>query len=169
MGLVYLYHGTGAGKTTNALGLALREVGHKQKVVIVQFMKGRKDIGEYKIRDVLKPYYEIHQFGSKKLINLKKPSKDDKEKAQQAVHFAKGALKKKPSLLVLDEAGLAAYFHLISSDEILDVLKKIPEKTDVVITGRYVPKSLLNRADIVNEIRAKKFPKKMVTKKGIQY
>jgi len=63
MGHIYLYTGTGAGKTTNALGLALRSVGHKHKVVIIQFLKWWKKTGEYKIRNRLKPYYEIYQFG----------------------------------------------------------------------------------------------------------
>ena len=56
-GNVYLWTGDGWGKTTSALGVALRAVGHKQKVVVVQFMKGRKNIGEYKIMKKLKPYY----------------------------------------------------------------------------------------------------------------
>ena len=62
MGHIYLYVGTGAGKTTNALGLALRSVGHKHKVIIIQFMKWWKNIGEFKIQKMLAPYYEIYQF-----------------------------------------------------------------------------------------------------------
>jgi len=169
MGNIYLYYGTGAGKTTNALGLALREVGHKQKVIIVQFLKGRKDIGEYKIRDKLKPYYEIHQFGTTKFINLKKPSTQDRKKAHEALEFAKKSLKRKPNLLVLDEAGLAAFYRLIKTDDLVHILKRIPAKTDIVITGRYVPKALIRHADIVNEIKLKKYPKKFVTTKGITY
>lgn len=60
MGHIYLYTGTGAGKTTNALGLALRSIGHKRKVVIIQFLKWQKNIGEYKIRNLLTPCYEIY-------------------------------------------------------------------------------------------------------------
>ena len=59
LGYIYLYTGTGGGKTTNALGLALRSVGHGHKVVIIQFMKWWKNTGEYKIRKKLQPYYEI--------------------------------------------------------------------------------------------------------------
>lgn len=169
MGNVYIYYGTGTGKTTSALGLALREVGHKQKVIIVQFMKGRKDIGEYKIKDRLGPYYEIHQFGTKKFINLRKPSVKDKQKAHDAMEFAKKSLKRKPNLLILDEAGLASFYKMIKTDDLLHLLKKIPRKTDVVITGRFVPKALLNYADIVNEIKLKKYPKKFITTKGISY
>lgn len=62
---VYLYTGSGAGKTTNALGVALRTVGHEKRAVVIQFMKWRKDTGEYKVRKKLQPYYEIYQFGRK--------------------------------------------------------------------------------------------------------
>jgi hypothetical protein len=60
MGHIYLYTGNGAGKTANALGLALRSVGHKRKVIIVQFLKWWKNTGEYKIQKILSPYYEIY-------------------------------------------------------------------------------------------------------------
>ncbi len=63
MGYIYLYTGNGGGKTANALGLALRSVGHKKSVVIIQFLKWRKDIGEYLIKDKLGSCYEIYQFG----------------------------------------------------------------------------------------------------------
>jgi cob(I)alamin adenosyltransferase len=65
MGYIYLYTGTGGGKTANALGLALRTVGHRRNVLIIQFMKWWKDTGKYKIRKTLEPYYKIHQFGRK--------------------------------------------------------------------------------------------------------
>jgi len=78
MGYIYLYTGTGAGKTTNALGLALRSVGHGHKVVIIQFMKWWKKTGEYKIKKKLYPHYEIYQFGRKGWIGLKKLEEKDK-------------------------------------------------------------------------------------------
>ncbi len=98
---IYLWTGHGAGKTTSALGVALRCIGHKQKVVVIQFMKGRKDIGEYKIKNKLKPYHEIYQFGRKGFVNLKKPSEEDKNMAKKALEFAKKKLKEKPHLIIL--------------------------------------------------------------------
>ena len=115
-GTVYLWTGIGAGKTTSALGVALRHVAHRKKVIIIQFMKGRKDIGEYMIRNKLKPYYEIHQFGTKKFVNLKKPSKLDKKYAEQGLAYAFKALKKKPKLIILDEINLAAAIGLLPHD-----------------------------------------------------
>jgi cob(I)alamin adenosyltransferase len=170
MGYVYLYTGMGAGKTTNALGLALRSVGHKRKVVIIQFLKWWKNTGEYKIRKMLAPYYEIYQFGRKGWHGLSNLGEEDKELAHKALRFAEKIVKqKKPHLLVLDEANLALHCKLLTVKEILKFLDKMPKKTDVVLTGRFAPKELVKRAEFVNEIIAIKYPKEMVTTKGIQY
>jgi cob(I)alamin adenosyltransferase len=167
-GLIYIWTGTGAGKTTSALGVALRQVAHRQKVIIIQFMKGRKDIGEYKIRNKLKPYYEIYQFGTEKLVDLKNPSEKDKELAQKGLEFAYKALKKKPKLLILDEINLAAAVKLIKVDDIIKFLDKVPSSTAVYLTGRYAPLKLTKRADFVTLFKTAK-QKKVKAKKGIEY
>jgi len=170
MGFVYLYTGTGAGKTANALGLALRSVGHKRKVVIVQFLKWWKNTGEYKIQKMLSPHYEIYQFGRKGWIGLGNLSDEDRELAKKGLMFAeKVAIEKKPDLLVLDEVNLALSCRLLDVEDVLKLLDRIPRKTDVVLTGRYASKALIERADFVNEIVDVKHPKKMITSKGIQY
>ena len=170
MGYVYLYTGMGAGKTTNALGLALRSVGHKRKVVIIQFLKWWKSTGEYKIRKMLAPYYEIYQFGRKGWHGLSNLGEEDKELAHKALRFAEKIVKeKKPHLLVLDEVNLALHCKLLDVKEVLKFLDKMPRKTDVVLTGRFAPTELVKRAEFVNEIIAIKYPKEMVTTRGIQY
>lgn len=170
MGYVYLYTGMGAGKTTNALGLALRSVGHKRKVVIIQFLKWWKNTGEYKIRKMLAPYYEIYQFGRKGWHGLSNLGEEDKELAHKALKFAEKIVKqKKPRLLVLDEVNLALHCKLLTVKEVLKFLDKMPKKTDVVLTGRFAPIELVKRAEFVNEIIAIKYPKEMVTTRGIQY
>jgi cob(I)alamin adenosyltransferase len=169
MGNIYLYHGTGGGKTTSALGLALRSVGQGNKVIIVQFMKGRKDIGEYMISSRLRPDYEIHQFGREGWVDLENPSEEDRRRAQEGLVFAKKALDSEPDLLVLDEIGLAAHVNLISTNEVLELLSNIPEKTDVVVTGRWVPKELVEKADFVSEITDVKHPAQISTRRGIHY
>ncbi len=187
MGHIYLYTGTGAGKTTNALGLALRSVGHKHKVVIIQFLKWWKKTGEYKIRNKLKPYYEIYQFGRPGWFKVKNGDKKvykfgkqkfvvksledaDKLFAKKGLEFAKKIVKeKKPHLLVLDEINLALHWKLLDIKEVIEFLKSIPKKTDVVLTGRYAPKELFEIADFVNIITDVKFPKEIPAKKGIQY
>ena len=170
MGYIYLYTGTGAGKTANALGLALRSVGHKRKVVIIQFMKWWKNTGEYKIRDMLSPYYEIYQFGRKDWVGLSNLGDEDRTLAHKALEFAEKIVKeKKPNLLVLDEINLALYCNLLDLRDIMEFLEKLPKKTDVVLTGRYAPKELVDKADFANEVVAVKYPKDMVTTQGIHY
>jgi len=169
MGYIYLYTGNGAGKTCNALGLALRSIGHNQKVVIIQFMKWWKNIGEYKIRKKLYPYYEIYQFGRKGWVGLNNLNEKDKKLAEKGLRFAEKVLRKKPDLLVLDEINLAVSCNLLDSKDVLEFLKKVPKKTTVVLTGRNAPKEIINRADFVNEITDLKHPKKIPTTKGIQY
>ena len=106
MGYVYLYFGTGGGKTANALGLALRSVGHSKKVVIIQFFKWRDDIGEYLVKDRLAPYYEIYQFGREAWLGEKEKTEEfagekfevecvksvDKELAKKGLYFARKIL-----------------------------------------------------------------------------
>jgi cob(I)alamin adenosyltransferase len=167
---VYLWTGEGAGKTTSALGVALRAVGHKQKVIIVQFMKGRKNIGEYKIMKKLKPYYEVYQFGKKEFIKpLSKPSSKDKELAEKGLDFAKEAAKKKPRLLVLDEINLACAVGLVDTKKVIDFIKHCSKYTIVYLTGRRASSKLKEAADFVNEIRLLKAPKKYPVRKGIEW
>ncbi len=170
MGDVYLYTGTGAGKTTNILGLALRAVGHRQKVVIIQFLKWWKNTGEYKIRNRLKPYYEIHLFGRKGWKGLKSLGEKDRQLAEKGLEFARKVVKeKKPRLLGLDELNLALYCKLLDVKDVIKFLDNLPKSTDVVITGRHAPRELIKRADFVNEIKAVKMPKKLKSRAGIQY
>ena len=89
MGHVYLYTGTGAGKTANALGLALRSVGHRHTVVIIQFMKWWKNTGEYKIRNMLKPHYEIYLFGREGWQGLNNLNEKDQKLAKEGLAFAR--------------------------------------------------------------------------------
>ncbi|MEM2849119.1 MAG: cob(I)yrinic acid a,c-diamide adenosyltransferase [Candidatus Bathyarchaeia archaeon] len=169
MGKIFLYYGTGAGKTTNALGLALRCVGHGLKAVIIQFMKGRKDIGEYQVMEKLKPHYEIYQFGRSGWVDLRNPSEEDKALARKGLEKAEEVLKSKPHLLVLDEICLAAFIGLIDTESVLKLLSKVPDETDVILTGRYCPPELINRADIVNMVVEVKAPREIYTRIGITH
>jgi cob(I)alamin adenosyltransferase len=139
-------------------------------VIIIQFLKWWKNTGEYKIRTMLTPYYEIYQFGRKGWIGLNSLNEEDARQARKALEFAEKMVKeKKPDLLVLDEVNLALYCRLLTAKEVIDFLNRVPQKTDVVLTGRYAPKELIDRAEFVNEIVEVKSPKTMVTTKGIQY
>jgi len=184
MGYIYLYTGTGGGKTANALGLALRSVGHNKSVIIIQFLKWKKDIGEYLVKDRLAPYYEIYQFGRQawlgkeekteefggekfKVESIKNP---DRELARKGLEFASQVMKeKKPHLLVLDEINLVVHWKLLEIKDVLELLDKVPEETTVVMTGRYAPQGLIDRADFVNIVQDVKMPKDFKLTKGIQY
>jgi cob(I)alamin adenosyltransferase len=184
MGYIYLYTGTGGGKTANALGLALRSVGHGKSVVIIQFFKWRKDIGEYLIKDKLAPYYEIYQFGRPVWLGKEEKTAEfagekftvesikdqDKELAKKALEFAAQIMKeKKPHLLVLDEINLAVHWNLLEVKDVLELLDKVPKETTVVMTGRYAPQELIDRADFVNIVQDVKMPKHFKLTEGIQY
>src|SRR3989344_9390344 len=91
-GIVYVFTGDGEGKTTAALGLGLRALGHGKTVVVIQFMKGRKYVGEYQVQSVLKNY-EVYQFGKEEFVDLKNPDKKDYELAKQGVQFASEVIK----------------------------------------------------------------------------
>lgn len=148
MGYSYPYTETGAGKTTNALGLALRSVGHKRKVVIIQFLKWWKNTGEYKIQDMLAPYHEIYQFGRRGWIGLGNLGGKNRKLAEKALKFAeKIAKQEKPDSLVLDEINLALHCEPLEVQQVLELLDKILEKTDVVLMGRYATKELIDKVD----------------------
>jgi len=169
-GMVYLYTGTGAGKTTNALGIAMRCVGHDQNVVVIQFLKWWKSTGEYKIMDKLKPYYEIYQFGRKGWVGLKYLKEEDKKLTQEGFEFAKKVVnEKKPRVIILDEINLALHCRLLDKQEVIEFLHSLPPETDAVLTGRYAPEELWDVADFVNIIVDAKHPKELIATKGIQY
>ena len=186
MGHVYLYYGTGGGKTAASLGLALRSLGHGHRVVIVQFLKHWEETGEYRVRGRLGPLYEIRQFGRPGWItsgaesevavggftaSVRGVNDEDKEAAERALSYARSVLssRRPPELLILDEVCLAAHLGVIESGEVIALLDGLPEETDAVLTGRYAPQELISRADFVNEVREVKSPASFTTRKGIQY
>lgn len=170
-GNIHLYTGNGEGKSLTAFGLALRAVGHGYKVVIIQFLKGRKDIGEYKIKDRLSPEYEIYQFGREEFIDLSKPKPVDYELARRGLEFAWKALEKKPRVLVLDEVNLAVAVGLLKVEDVIRFLDVVPEETVVVLTGRNAPRELIERADLVTEMHEVKHPYRtgVPARRGIEY
>jgi len=170
-GLVYLWTGKGAGKTTSALGVALRAIGHNKKVVIIQFMKWWKKTGEYKIREKLWPNYEIHLFGRKGWHGFKNLTEQDKKLAEKGLEFAKKTLEKKPFLIVLDEINLAITENLLKLEDVINFLDQVPPETTVYLTGRHANKKLIERADFATEIKEIKHPNNngIPARKGIEY
>lgn len=170
-GFIHVLTGNGGGKTTSALGVAMRSIGQGHRVVIVQFMKGRTDIGEVKIQKKLGGDYTVYQFGTKKFVDLKKPSQQDIELANEALGFAREEILEKdpPHLLILDEINLAAAIGLIDVSKVIDMLKNIPKGVDIYLTGRRAPKEFMAIADYVTSVEDKKRVKLISARRGIDY
>lgn len=166
---VYLWTGEGWGKTTSAFGVALRALGHGFKVVVIQFMKGRKEeIGEYKIQERLAGL-TVRQFGREGWVDLGNPGDEDKMLAKAGLDYALKAAMEKPFLLILDEINLAAQIRLFEEKEVRGFLEAVPPEVHLYLTGRNAPQYLIDLADFVNEIVMKKGPKKPEGEKGIDY
>jgi len=170
-GIVVVYTGTGKGKTSAALGLALRAAGHGQKVVMVQFLKCKGCTGEHKSALLLAPNFELHSFGREELVNAKKPGEMDKQLARDALEFAKSALSRAPDILILDEINVALNMGLVKLADVIALVKSRPKETSIVLTGRNAPKEIIALANIATEMRELKhhYNKGFGAKLGIDY
>jgi cob(I)alamin adenosyltransferase len=169
-GYIQVYTGNGKGKTTAALGLALRAAGAGKKVYFAQFVKG-KTYSE--IKAILKylPDITIKQYGRGCFI-VKAPTSEDIEAARNGLDTVAEIVESgKYDLVVLDEATIAIYYELFSVSELIGVLLRKPEETEVVVTGRYAPEELIEFADLVTEMKQVKhyYTKGIQARKGIEY
>ena len=172
LGLTHVYTGEGKGKTTASLGLTLRALGHDYKVLVIQFMKGRKDTGEYKIQTKI-PNLEVMQFAEEGMVNLEEPSASDIYLANQALDYARkrGTDKlDRPDIMVLDEVNVAVRYGLVSKEEVLDFMDNKPANLELILTGRYAHPSILERADLITEMKEVRhyFKKGVKARKGIE-
>jgi len=164
-GLVQVYTGNGKGKTTAALGLALRAAGHRFKVFIIQFLKGGIAYGELQSAKKLAPYLTIVPMGRENFVNKKKPDPMDVRLAQKAWELARRSVhSQKYHLVILDEINVAVEYGMVPLKELLALMKNKPEKVELVLTGRWARPEVLRRADLVTEMREIKH----YYKKGIE-
>src|SRR5919199_6808971 len=171
-GLVIVYTGNGKGKTTAALGIVLRAVGHGLKVGMIQFIKGEWYYGELTSSKRLEPEFEMIAAGKGfvGIIDDDHPIEDHLTAAKQALALAKEKITSGTyDVMVLDEVNYAAKLKLISEQDILEVIAAKPEKTTLVLTGNYMPESVMTAADLVTEMKEIKHPyqKGIKAKKGI--
>lgn len=149
---VHVYTGNGKGKTTAAIGLAIRAAGAGKKVLFTQFVKGMK----YSEIGALERFYDkitIKQFGQGCFI-VREASAQDIECAQQGLKEVSEDLSDGIyDLVILDEACIALFYKLFTVDELIDAVKQRNENVEVVITGRYAPDQLIEYADLVTEMR----------------
>ncbi|PIS25927.1 MAG: cob(I)yrinic acid a,c-diamide adenosyltransferase [bacterium (Candidatus Stahlbacteria) CG08_land_8_20_14_0_20_40_26] len=169
--MIQIYTGNGKGKTTAALGLALRAVGHGLKVIMIQFMKGKVNYGELESVKRL-PNFKIEQYGRPDFVNPKNPDKEDIRLARQAFKRAAEVIKNKEfDIVILDEINVAVSFGLIRVEQVIELIKNTSRKIELILTGRYMPEEFIEYADSISEIREVKhhFQKGTPARKGIEY
>jgi cob(I)alamin adenosyltransferase len=170
-GLVQVYTGNGKGKTTAALGQALRAAGHGLKTIVIQFMKGSRDCGEIKAAELLHPYVTIQPTGRDCLIDRRHPEPIDFDYARKALRLAREYLSKREyDVVILDEVNVAIDYGLIDTQSILDLIDKKPEDVELILTGRYATQEIMERADLVTEMVERKhyYQKGVKERKGIE-
>ncbi len=153
-GLVQVYTGNGKGKTTASLGLALRACGRKLRVCMIQFMKGGEPYGEHLAAERLAPYLTIHRTGRDGWVRKGDLHPDDVSEARRGLELAHKALASRQyDLVILDEINGAAWFGLVTVDEILDLVALKPGNVELVLTGRSADERVMAVADLVTEMR----------------
>jgi len=151
-GCVHVYTGNGKGKTTAALGLALRAAGAGLKVYIAQFVKGA-EYSELKALARLSDLITTKQYGLGFFVN-REPNKKDFRAAREGLKevreiMCSGAY----DVVILDEANIATYYDLFSVEDLLNVIRARPERVELVITGRMADPLVIEAADLVTEMK----------------
>lgn len=168
-GYVQVYTGDGKGKTTAAFGLALRAAGAGLRVFIAQFVKGM----HYSELDAVERFSDqitIKQYGRGCFIH-NKPTEEDIEAARRGLADVSGLLAAgEHDVVILDEANIATYYELFTVDELLQLIDSKPNHVELVITGRKADPRLIDRADLVTEMREAKhyYEQGVVARKGIE-
>lgn len=153
-GLVMVFTGDGKGKTTAAFGQALRAVGRGMRVAVVQFIKSRRSPGEIRAARRLAPDLTVHICGAGYVHGQTGPRPVDLKAARGGVETAR-RLMQQPDLdmLILDEINVAAHLKLIHPTTLLELVEARPPHLHLVLTGRWAPLHLIQRADLVTEMR----------------
>jgi cob(I)alamin adenosyltransferase len=173
-GLVIVYTGKGKGKTTAALGIVLRAIGHGQRVMMIQFIKGEWYYGELTSSRRLEPEFEMIAAG-KGFVGILDDDHTLDEHQNAATSAATLAMEKLSTghydVVILDEINYALKLNLISLQKVLEIVRTRPFKTTLILTGNYAPEEVIAVADLVTEMRAIKHPYLLGTKaiKGIDY
>ena len=168
-GYVQVYTGDGKGKTTAAFGLALRAAGAGLKVYIAQFVKGMK-YSELDAMEKLSDSITIKQYGRDCFI-FREPEKEDIQAAREGLQEVKVIMcSGEYQVIILDEANIATYYNLFSVDELLDFIKVKPEGVELIITGRKADPRIMERADLVTEMKEIKhyYQKGVEARSGIE-
>ncbi|MEC7372810.1 MAG: cob(I)yrinic acid a,c-diamide adenosyltransferase [Thermoproteota archaeon] len=173
-GLVIVYTGNGKGKTTAALGMALRAVGYEHKVCMLQFIKGSWHYGEIDSSKKLEPNFELIPVGKGfvGILDDNSPREEHEKYAAEAVKICREKIfSGKYDVVILDEVNYAINLDLIDVQDIIKIIKEKPFELDLVLTGRNVREEIVELADLVTEMKEIKHPFKsgIKAKKGIDF
>jgi len=169
-GFVHVYTGNGKGKTTAAIGLGVRAAGAGLRVIMIQFMKGRR----YSELDALQHLtnFMVVQFGRDEFVSKENPEQVDIDLANKGLRYAKEVIQSNTyDVVILDEVNVALEYQLIALQDVLELVNNKPKNLELVCTGRYAPPELVKDADIVSEILEIKHPFQngVVSRKGIDW
>lgn len=168
-GLVHVYTGDGKGKTTAALGLALRAAGQGLKVVIIQFLKGDSDCGEHIFASSYHPF-DIIQLNRGNCFTM--PEKELREDVAKTMAAAEKVITgEEYQLVILDEIFIAVKRGLLDPDRVIGLIKGKPDAVELVLTGRDAPEEIRELADYVTEMRMIRHPytRGIAARKGIEH
>jgi len=170
-GFVQIYTGNGKGKSTAAIGQAVRAAGFGLRTYIAQFMK-EYPYNELNSLKKLSEWIKIEQFGGDEFVYKKElPSKEELEKASKGLQISREKmLSSEYDLIILDEAIVAIYFKLIETKELIEFIKAKPDNVELILTGRYCPSELIDAADLVTEMEEVKhyYQKGITSRRGIE-
>lgn len=172
-GLIIIFTGKGKGKTTAAMGQALRAVGQGLKVLMLQFIKGTWDYGELESIKRLEPDFEIQPLGKG---FIRSNSKLDENEAQENVNQSwkqarNEILSDKYDMIILDEINYVISYGLLPVEEVLALFEEKPDRLHLILTGRDAHQSIVERADLVTEMNKIKhqYSKGIKAQKGIEF
>ncbi len=170
-GLTVVFTGDGKGKTSAAIGVVLRSLGHSLKCKMIQFIKGTIDSGEIHIADKFGDNFKISRVGKGFTTARKYTQEEHKEAAQKGIEEAVADMEHGVDLLVLDEILYALGKDLVSLEQILEIIDMKPAKMHLILTGRGLPKELEEKADLVTTMQATKHPftAGIPAQKGLDY
>ena len=170
-GYIQIYTGNGKGKTTAAIGQAVRAAGYGLKTHIVQFLK-EYPYNELMSLRLLNEWITVEQFCGDDFVYKKQlPNEDEIEKARRGLRSAKDKmLGGEYNIIILDEICVSIYFKLLTSGDVLSFLMDKPENVEIILTGRYCPEELIEKADLVTEMKERKhyYKKGVTSRAGIE-
>lgn len=175
-GYIQIYTGNGKGKTTASLGLAMRALGRKWKVLIIMFTKGGTNYGELasfrNLSKEIKNNLTIEQAGLDRIVYANNKNSDDEKAIKEGWKTAKKAIKNNEyQLIILDEINIAIDLKILDINEVVDILKNKPKSMEIVLTGRNAHKKAIEIAHLVSEIQPVKhyWDTGVMARQGIEY